>query len=463
MEQDVSRNKMGTAPVGRLMLNMGIPMILSMVLQAVYNIVDSYFVSNMQDTAAMTGVGEAAVNALTLAFPIQMLIVAVGIGTGVGTNALLARTLGQGNREKAGRIAGNAFVLAGIIYLVFLAFGIWGTHAYIGTQTKDPVIMEMAEQYLSICCNISFGMVFFAIFEKVLQAAGKSIFSTIAQVAGTVTNIILDPIMIYGLAGCQALGVRGAAYATVIGQIVSMAVAAWFHFHLNKEIPFRIKNLRLQGSVVREIYSIGIPAIIAQGVMSVMNYGINVIFGGIGSSYVTAYGIFYKIQQFVLFAAFGLRDAITPIVSFNYGMKSKKRVRDGMKYGMLYTFIIMAVCLCLIEGLAVPLAGIFSLSEETMQLCISAMRIVSVSFFFAGANIAFQGIFQALECGVESLVISLLRQLVFVLPVAWFLAVQAPDMVWITFIIAEVLTGIIACIFMKKIYSRKIRKSERGA
>ncbi|UWP60748.1 MATE family efflux transporter [Ruminococcus gauvreauii] len=459
MEQKISQSKMGTLPVGKLMLNMGIPMILSMVLQAVYNIVDSYFVSNMADTAAASGIGEAAVTALTLAFPVQMLIVAIGIGTGVGTNALLARTLGQGNREKAGTIAGNAITLASIIYAIFLIFGIFGTEAFISTQTEDPLVKEMADQYLGICCKISFGIVFFSVFEKVLQATGKSLFSTIAQIAGAVTNIILDPIMIYGLLGCPAFGISGAAYATVIGQIVSLILAALFHFKLNREIPFHLKHLKLRGRIVGEIYAIGIPAIIAQGVMSVMNYGINIIFGRIGSSYVTAYGIFYKIQQFVLFAAFGLRDAITPVISFNYGLKDPKRIKDGMRFGLLYTFVIMIVCLAALEVFAAPLTGFFSLSDQTKDLCITAMRVVSVSFIFAGANIAFQGIFQALGGGIESLVLSLLRQLIFVLPVAWALAVWAPDIVWITFIIAEALTAGIACIFMKKIYVRKIKTS----
>lgn len=459
MKERVTQNKMGTLPVGKLMLHMGIPMILSMVLQAVYNIVDSYFVSNMPDTASATGIGESAVTALTLAFPVQMLIVAIGIGTGVGTNALLARTLGQGNRKKAGTIAGNAMTLAGIIYAVFLIFGIFGTDAFIATQTKDPMVREMADQYLGICCAISFGIVFFSIFEKVLQATGKSLFSTIAQVAGAVTNMILDPIMIYGLLGCPAFGISGAAYATVIGQIVSLILAAGFHFKLNREIPFHFNNLKLHGRIVAEIYSIGVPAIIAQGVMSIMNYGINIIFGKIGSPYVTAYGIFYKVQQFVLFAAFGLRDAITPIVSFNYGMKDQKRVRDGMKFGMLYTFVIMIVCLIALEIFAAPLAGLFSLSAQTKDLCITAMRVVSVSFVFAGANIAFQGIFQALGCGIESLILSLLRQLIFVLPTAWAFSVLAPDIVWITFIIAEALTAAIACMFMKKINTRRIKSS----
>lgn len=451
MEKEMTQNKMGTMPVGKLMLQMGIPMILSMMLQAVYNIVDSYFVSRMPDTETLIGAGEMAVNALTLAFPVQMLMVAIGIGTGVGTNVLLARTLGEGNQEKVGKVAGNSYVLAAIIYIVFLLFGIFGTRTYIATQTKDAVILEMGTEYLSICCCISMGVIFFSIFEKLLQATGKTVYSTIAQITGAVVNIVLDPIMIYGLLGCPAFRVKGAAYATVIGQLVSFVVAAIFHFALNKEVTFHLGYLKLEKKIVSQIYAIGVPAIIAQAVMSVMTYGINIIFGSISSSYVTAYGIFYKIQQFVLFAAFGLRDAITPIISYNFGTGDKKRIKEGIFYGMLYTFVIMLVCFVGLEIFARPFAGIFALSGETEALCITAMRVVSISFLFAGVNIAFQGIFQALCCGIQSLILSLLRQLIFVLPVAWLFARYADSMIWVTFLIAEGLSAVIGYIMYKHI------------
>lgn len=460
MNSRESMNKMGTMPVNKLMLSMGIPMILSMMLQAVYNIVDSAFVSNMAEG------GEAALNALTLAFPVQMMMVAIGIGTGVGINALLAKSLGQGNKEKASRVAGNAIFLAIIIYIVFVLFGIFGVSSYIGSQTTNPQIIEIATQYLAICCVVSFGIVFFSIFEKLLQATGRSMFSTIAQVAGAVVNIILDPILIYGLLGLPAYGVRGAAYATVIGQIVSFLVALVFHLKYNKEVSNGMKYLRPSGQIIKEIYAIGLPAIIAQALMSVMTYGLNIIFGKIDEAVVTAYGLYYKIQQFILFAAFGLRDAITPIISFNHGMRSKERVQKGIKYGMSYTLIIMVVGLLILEVFARPFSALFGLSGTTQELCISAMRIISLSFVFAGANIAFQGIFQALDSGIESLVISVCRQFLFVLPVAWgfsLLAKQSMDMVWLvwmTFLIAEAISTAIASIFMKKIDKNKINVLE---
>ena len=451
MEQTTETNKMAGMPVKKLMLAMGVPMILSMVLQAVYNIVDSAFVSNMASG------GEEALNALTLAFPMQMLMVAIGIGTGVGTNALVAKSLGQDNKEKASKVAGNALFLAIVIYLVFLLFGIFGVRFYISSQTSNAVIFDMAVDYLRICCVISPGIVFFSIFEKLLQAAGHSMYSTIAQIAGAVANIILDPIMIYGLLGCPQSGARGAAYATVIGQCISWILAMIFHLKVNKDISNGLKYLRPSGKIIKEIYAIGLPAIIAQALMSVMTYGLNIILVTISESMVTAYGLYYKIQQFILFAAFGLRDAITPIISFSYGMRSKKRVREGIKYGMLYTLVIMLAGTIVVELFANPFSRVFGLSGVTQELCISAMRIISLSFIFAGTNIAFQGIFQALDGGLESLIVSVCRQFIFVIPVAWLFAGLIKGaagmewVVWTTFPIAEVISAVIALFLMKRI------------
>lgn len=456
MSEEKTINKMGTMAVNKLMLGMGIPIIISMVLQAVYNIVDSAFVSNMAEG------GEEALNALTLAFPVQMFMVAIGIGTGVGMNALLSKTLGQGDREKVSRIAGNGEFLAIIIYLVFLLFGVFGVRGYISSQTTNPVIVEMAVQYLRICCVISFGIIAFSIFEKLLQSTGLSQYSTIAQVVGAIVNIILDPILIYGLLGLPKMGVTGAAYATVIGQICSGGLALYFHITKNKDVKNGIKFLKSSSKIIKDIYSIGLPAIIAQALMSVMTYGLNVILVGVSENMVTAYGLYYKIQQFILFAAFGLRDAITPIVSFNHGMRNKERIKLGIKYGMKYTLTIMIVGLMVLEIFATPFSRIFGLSGETETLCISAMRIISVSFIFAGANVAFQGIFQALDSGIESLIISVCRQILFILPVAYgfsLLAIQNPAndwIVWLTFPIGEFVSAVIACIFMKKIIKNKV-------
>lgn len=456
MNNEKKMNKMGTVPVKKLILSMGIPMIVSMVFQAVYNIVDSAFVSNMKSD------GEAALNALTLAFPVQMLMIAFSIGTGVGANALLSKSLGQRENEKVNKTAGNSVFLGMIMFAAFVIFGIFGTEPYIKSQTSDPEIIQMAVSYLRICCILSIGSVFFAIYEKLLQSTGRSIFSTIAQIGGALTNIVLDPIMIYGLFGCPKLGVKGAAYATVIGQCVSFVMALIFHLKFNKEISNNFKYLYPSAEIIKEIYSIGLPAIIAQALMSVMTYGMNIILGSISTSMVTAYGLYYKIQQFILFAAFGLRDAITPVISFNYGMKSKSRIKAGIKYKMIYAFVIMIAGLVLLEIFAVLLSDIFGLSGETRQMCIYAIRIIYISFIFAGANIAFQGIFQALDSGIESLVVSICRQFLFILPVAWIFSYiiihfsGSSWLVWITFPIAEIVSAFIACILMKRTYKNKI-------
>lgn len=456
MENINQKDKMRSMPVKKLILSMGIPMVLSMMLQAVYNIVDSAFVSNIQDT------GELALNALTLAFPLQLLIVAIGIGTGVGCNALLSKSLGQGNIEKASKVAGNGMFLALIIYIIFLIFGIFGTDLYISSQTKNPIISKMAIDYLKVCCIASFGIIFFSIFEKLLQGTGHSMYSTIAQIVGAVINVILDPIMIYGYFGCPKLEVKGAAYATVIGQIASFILALIFHFKVNTNISNGLKYIKPSAIIIKQIYAIGLPAIISQALLSIMTYALNIILVSVDEALVTAYGLYYKIQQFILFAGFGLRDAITPIISFSHGMEDKKRIDDGIKFGMVYTIAIMSFGLILVEILAIPFSNVFGLSGVTQQYCISAMRIVSISFIFAGMNITYQGIFQALNGGIQSLIVSVCRQFIFVIPIAWIFSLIAKHsldlswLIWTTFIIAETISVIIAHILMKRLYNKEV-------
>lgn len=443
------KNKMKDMPVNKLMIQMGLPMILSMALQAVYNIVDSAFVGNMSIGS------ESALNALTLVFPVQMLIVALGVGTGVGTNALLAKTLGQGNKEKAGKVAGNSLFLGIIIYALCLLFGIFGIKAYISTQTADPEVFEMAVSYLRICCVVSFGIIFFSIYEKLLQATGKSIYSTVGQIVGAVINIILDPILIYGIGIFPEMGVRGAAYATVLGQVFSAVLLMIFHSRCNKEYEHSIKYMKPEAVVLKQIYSIGFPAIIAQALMSIMVYAMNIILK-FNASVQTAYGLFYKVQQFVMFLAFGLRDAITPIIAFGHGMRNKKRIKDGIKYGILYTFVLMVIGLLITEVFPVQFATLFN-AGQSRDYFIQAMRIVSISFVFAGTNIAYQGIYQALDNGLDSLVISLLRQLVIILPLAGIFSMLAKSgyadvsLIWWAFPVTELIVCVIGGFFLKKI------------
>ena len=397
-------NKMKDMPVNKLMIRMGIPMILSMALQAVYNIVDSAFVGNMKVGS------EAALNALTLVFPVQMLMVAVAIGTGVGTNALLARTLGQENPQKAAKVAGNSLFLGVIIYAVCLLFGVFGVKAYISSQTGDPQVLSMGISYLRICCVLSFGIIFFSLFEKLLQATGRSLYSTIGQVVGAVVNIILDPIMIYGIGPVPEMGVEGAAYATVIGQIASAVLLFIFHKKFNKEFE---------------------------------------------------QGLFYKVQQFVLFMAFGLRDAITPIIAFAYGRGSKKRINDGIRYGLMYTIVLMAVGILITELFPESFAGLFN-AGQSREYFIDAMRIISISFLFAGVNVAYQGIYQALNGGIESLVISLLRQIVIILPLAGVFSIfvrngqMGVSLIWWAFPITEFLSCLVGYVLLKRIKKYRV-------
>ena len=436
-------------PVNKLMVQMGLPMILSMALQAVYNIVDSAFVGNMKAGS------EAALNALTLVFPVQMLMVAVGIGTGVGTNALLARMLGQGDGKKAAKAAGNSLFLGIIIYAVCLLFGIFGVKAYISSQTVDPEVISMGTSYLRICCVCSFGIIFFSLFEKLLQATGRSLYSTIGQIVGAVINIILDPIMIYGVGPVPEMGVAGAAYATVIGQIASAALLFLFHTKLNKEFEHDVKYMRPEARTIKEIYAIGIPAIIAQALMSIMVYVMNLILK-FSPSAQTAYGLFYKVQQFVLFLAFGLRDAITPIIAFAYGMGNKKRIKDGIRYGILYTIGLMLIGIAITEIFPGAFATLFN-AGSSREYFISAMRIISISFLFAGMNIACQGIYQALEGGMESFVISLLRQFVLILPLAGIFSIfvrngqMGVSLIWWAFPITEMLASLVGYGFLRRI------------
>ena len=447
-------NKMREMPVYKLMIQMGIPMILSMALQAVYNIVDSAFVGNMKEGS------EAALNALTLVFPVQMLMVAIAIGTGVGTNALLARTLGQGDSKKAAMVAGNSLFLGLIIYVICFLFGIFGVNAYISSQTANLEVLSMGTSYLKICCVLSFGIVFFSLFEKLLQATGRSLYSTIGQVAGAVINIILDPIMIYGIGPVPKMGVEGAAYATVIGQIASAVLLFVFHIKLNKEFEHGAKYMKPDGKIIKEIYAIGLPAIIAQALMSIMVYVMNLILK-FDASAQTAYGLFYKVQQFVLFLAFGLRDAITPILAFAYGMRSKKRIQDGMKYGIIFTIGLMILGIFITEVFPGQFAALFN-AGSSREYFVGAMRIISISFLFAGINVAYQGIYQALDGGMESLVISLLRQMIIILPLAEIFSVLVKNgqagvsLIWWAFPITEFAACLLGCVFLRRIRKNKV-------
>lgn len=447
--ESLKQNKMGTVSVPKLILRMGLPMIVSMVLQAVYNIVDTAFVINMGEE------GTAGNLALTYAFPIQLLIIAIGVGTGVGINALLSKCLGEGNRERAGRIAGNGIFLAGCIYLIFLLFGLFGARPFIAMQANGNVtVTEMGTEYLQICCCFSFGAVGFTIYERFLQATGRTGFSTISQIIGALLNIVLDYVFIYPC----GMGVAGAAWATVIGQVASLLAAMAFHYFANPEISGRIAYAKPNVRLILDIYRIGVTAALMQALLSVMMLGMNLILGTAQTSAELlqgAFGIYYKIQQFALFAAFGISNTLISVVSFNYGRGDRERVRAGVKWGIIDSVIVATVITCIFQALAQPLAAVFGMaggnsSIAVQHVCVTALHIATIGYVFMGLTVGIQGILQAFGYAWKPLILSLLRLAVFVFPIAYLftLSGNALSVLWWTFPIAELLTAAVAVCFL---------------
>lgn len=450
------QNKMAITPMNKLILKMGLPMIVSMVLQALYNVIDSIFVANMGS------IGAIANQALTYAFPIQIMIIAIGVGTGVGLNALLSKSLGEKDREKVNRIAGNGIFLSICIYLVFLLFGLFGSRWFISLFTEDKEIIEMGTTYLKICTCFSLGSIGYTVYERFLQATGKTMLSTISQISGAVVNIVLDYLFIYPL----KMGVAGAAWATIIGQFVSLFIAMYFHYKKNIEINGNIKYIKPNIDLIKDIYSIGVSASLMQALLAVMMAGMNAILGLAQVNQtvlIGSFGIYYKIQQIALFSAFGLSNTIISILSFNYGMQDKKRINDCIKYGIVDTIIVTLVISILFELFAYPLANLFGMaggtSKEIIKVCVKALRISSIGFIFMGISIAIQGVLQSIRYALRPLIISLLRLTIFVFPIAYLFTKtnNVTEIVWWTFPISEFLTSIISLFILKDSYNNKIK------
>lgn len=450
---------MATQPVKSLFWKMGLPMIISMVLQALYNVVDSIFVANMEGTGALAN------EALTIAFPVQIMIIAIGVGTGVGLNALLSRSLGKGNQEKVNQVAGNGIFLALVIYAVFLLFGLFGAKWFIELFTNDELVAAMGTEYLQICTCFSLGSIGFTIYERFLQATGKTVCSTIAQISGAVANILLDYVFIFPL----NMGVAGAAWATIIGQFISLFAAMAFHYLTNREINGDIKYIKPNVAIIGGVYKIGASAALMQALLSVMMAGVNAILGSADVDSVVlvgSFGIYYKIQQVALFAAFGLSNTIITILSFNYGMWSRKRAMGCVKYGVVDSIITAFVLTVLFELIARPLSSLFALSGGAstvlVDVCATATRIASLGYVFMGFTVAVQGVLQALDDAGRPLLLSFFRLVLFVFPVAYLftLSENVLSLVWWTFPIAEVLTSVFAVIFLRQAVKNKIEKLE---
>lgn len=450
------KNKMAITPMNKLILRMGLPMIVSMVLQALYNVIDSIFVANMGSKGAIAN------QALTYAFPIQIMIIAIGVGTGVGLNALLSKSLGENDKEKVNKIAGNGIFLSICIYLIFLLFGLFCSEWFISLFTNDKEIIEMGTAYLKICTCLSFGSIGYTIYERFLQSTGKTMLSTISQISGAVANIVLDYIFIYPL----NMGVAGAAWATIVGQFISLFIAMYFHYKVNKEISGNIKYINPNISLIKEIYSIGVSATLMQALLAIMMAGMNAILGLAlvnQTILIGSFGIYYKIQQIPLFSAFGLSNTIISILSFNYGMQDKKRIDDCIKYGIVDTIIVILIIIILFEIFAYPLANLFGLAggttKEIIRVCTIALRISSIGFVFMGISVAIQGILQSIGYALRPLIISLLRLVVFTFPIAFLFTKTSnvTEIVWWTFPISEVLTSIISLFILKYSCNKKIK------
>ena len=448
--ENIEQNKLAVAPIRKLIWQLGLPMIISMVLQTLYNVIDSAFVANME------GSGAIANEALTYAFPIQILMIAIGVGTGVGINALLSKSLGEKNKEKVNIIAGNGIFISLIIFIFFLIFGLFLSKWFISLFTSDKEVIQMGASYLSICCSLSLGSIGFTIYERFLQASGNTLLSTIAQISGAAINIVFDYIFIYPL----NMGVEGAALATVLGQFVSLIIAMLFHYLKNKEISGNLKYLKPNWSIIKEIYKIGLSAALMQGLLSVMMAGMNAILGlaNVNTTIlVGAFGIYYKIQQIALFSCFGLSNTIITVLSFNYGLGNKARSKESIKYGVIDTLIVSLVITILFEIIARPLAKLFALSNtsslELIDVCEKAIRIASFGYIFMGFIVASQGVCQTLRYSLKPLFTALLRLVIFVFPIAYLftLSSNVMEIVWWTFPIAELLTAVISIILLKKL------------
>lgn len=449
-EKVVQENKMGIMPVSKLIITMSLPIMASMLVQALYNIVDSIFVAK---------ISENALTAVSMAFPIQNLMIAVGTGTGVGINALLARNLGAKNYKKVNHIANHAVFLAVLSYLLFLLVGFFGSEAFFRSQTDIEEIVIYGTQYIKVCCCFSLGIFLQIFFERMLQATGKTVHSMISQGIGAITNIILDPILIFGMFGLPAMGVTGAALATVIGQFVGAFVGIVLNHKKNKEVQIVLKGFRPDFAMIKQIYGIGIPSIIMASIGSIMNYGMNRILLGFTSTATAVFGVYFKLQSFIFMPVFGLNNGVIPVIAYNYGAGNRERVVKAIKTSIVIALLIMTAGVIIFQVMPVTLLNMFDASAVMVEIGVPALRIISLSFVFAAIGIGCSCAFQALGYAFYSMLMSIARQLLVLLPVAYVLSLTGKvGLVWFAFPIAEVAAIIICAFFMIHINKTVISK-----
>ncbi len=442
----MEEQKMGTMPVNKLLLSMAAPMILSMMIGALYNIVDSIFVSNY---------GENALTAVSLAFPIQNIIVALGTGVGVGVNAMLSRLLGEKKQEEVNKTAINGLILSFIVYFILLLFGLLGVRWFYKIQTDDSSICAMGYSYLSIICIFSFGQIFQLVLEKLLQSTGRTMYTMITQITGAVINIILDPILIFGYFGLPAMGTAGAAIATVIGQLLAMTLGFIFNLKYNKEIQFSFRNLKPDVYYIKNICSVGIPAGITMFISSIMSFGINKILLTFSTTATAVFGAYFKLYTFVSMAAFGLNSALLSIVAYNLGTGKYNRIKQAIKLSGIYSALIGLIGLILLQLFPNQIMRAFNASDTMATMGVTALRITSTSFIFACVSIMICYTLQGLSIGVPSMIISAARQVIFLLPFAYFLGkILQVTGVWLAFPLTEAIVMIMSCIYLKHVLKK---------
>lgn len=445
----IKENKMGIMPIDKLLISMSIPMIISMLIQAMYNIIDGIFVSN---------ISENAFTSVSLAFPVQNLMIAVAVGTAVGINALLSKNLGAKNYEEANATANNGLFLTALSYMAFAIFGIFFARLFFKMQTDISEIVDYGTTYIRICTIMSFGIFGEITCERLLQSTGKTIYTMVTQGIGAIINIILDPILIFGLLGFPKLGVAGAALATVIGQIIAFGLSIYFNFKRNSDIKITLKKFKPSGKTIKEIYSVGLPSIIMQSISSIMIFGFNRILLTFSSTATAVLGAYFKLQSFVFMPIFGLNNGMVSIIAYNYGAKNKERILKTIKHSIGYAMGIMLLGFIIFQVIPDKLLGMFNASPNMISTGIPALRIISLSFLFAGYCIVVSSVFQSLGNGFLSLFTSVTRQLIVLLPVAFiFSKTLGLKAVWFSFPIAEIASVSLSTILLIYVYKKEIK------
>ncbi|MCI5892414.1 MAG: MATE family efflux transporter [Clostridiales bacterium] len=442
----IRENKMGTMPINRLLVSMSLPIIISMLVQALYNIVDSIFVSQINETA---------LTAVSLAFPVQNLMIAIASGTGVGVNSFVSKCLGAKDFKFANKAANVSIFLAIMNWLVLLVFGITLSRRFFMLQTSDPQLIEYGHQYLSIVCIFSFGIFGQIMGERLLQSTGKTVYTMITQGTGAVINLIFDPILIFGLLGFPKMGVMGAAAATVLGQIVAMLLAVLFNIKINKELKFDLRKILPQKHIVLNIYKVGLPSILMIAIGSFMNFMMNNILIAFTATATAVFGVYFKLNSFIFMPIFGLNNGMVPIIAYNYGAKKHARIIKTMKLSITYAMCIMLLGFIIFQIFPDKLLGMFNASDDMLAIGVPALRIISISFIAAGFSVVTLSVLQALGQGVYSLITSASRQLVILIPVAFLLSKLGDlNLIWWSFPIAEIASVILCIVFVRATFKK---------